>query len=229
MKRIMIAVAVLVWPLVGFTPGFGQEFAGPEQQAMDDTFQYALEKNQLNQGSEWVNPDTGRGGAVAPTRTFTNRQGRPCREFIQTIIIGDREEQGYGTACRQPDGSWQIVAPGQQSARAPQPSKVYVHTPANRYYAYPSEVYSRFPIYLSFSYVYRHGTTFRGTYHMSGRDYRHRHPAKIRQRVIVVPPRYEPYRRHVGPKYKEKYRYRDNWRDNRNRWSGKGWRHKNRH
>jgi surface antigen len=229
MKRTMIAVAVLIWPLVGFTPGFGQGFAGPEQQAMTDTFQYALENNRLNQGAEWVNPDTGRAGVVAPTRTFNNSQGQPCREFIQTIIIGDKEEQGYGTACRQPDGNWQVVATQQQLARPPQPSTVYVHTPADRYYAYPSEVYSRFPIYLSFSNVFRHGTAFRGTYHMSGFDYRHRYPARIKQRVIVVPKRYEPYRRHEGLQYKEKYRYREDWRDNRNRGPGKGWRSEKRH
>ncbi len=222
MKRIMIAAAALLWPLVGLTTASGQDFAGPEQQAMTDTFQYAMEKNQLNQAAEWVNPDTGRSGVVAPTRTFSNSQGQPCREFIQTIIIGGREEQGYGTACRQPDGDWQIVSPGQGATRPPPPTTVYVHTPADRYYAYPAEVYSRFPIYLSFSHVYRHGTSYRGNYHMSGRDYRYRHPVKIKQKVIVVPQRYEPYRRHDGLKYKEKYRYRDDWRDNRSRGQGKG-------
>lgn len=228
MKRTMIAFALLLWPLAGFSPVFGQELAPPEQQAMTDTLQYALEKNQLNQGSEWVNPDTGRAGVVAPTRTFNNNQGQPCREFIKTIIIGEKEEQGYGTACRQPDGSWQIVSAQQPASPPPQPGTVYVHTPVDRYYAYPAEVYSRFPIYLSFGYVYRHGTAFRGSYYMSGRDYRHRHPAKIRQRVIVVPPRYESYRRHEGLKYKEKYRYREDWRDKRNWKPGKGWRSEDR-
>ncbi|GGK39218.1 glycine zipper 2TM domain-containing protein [Salinarimonas ramus] len=32
-----------------------------------------------------------------------------CREYQHTIYIGGRPQQGYGTACRQPDGSWQIV------------------------------------------------------------------------------------------------------------------------
>jgi len=26
------------------------------------------------------------------------------------VIVGGQEEQAYGTACRQPDGSWKIVA-----------------------------------------------------------------------------------------------------------------------
>lgn len=32
-----------------------------------------------------------------------------CREYQHTIYIGGRPQQAYGTACRQPDGSWQIV------------------------------------------------------------------------------------------------------------------------
>jgi surface antigen len=26
------------------------------------------------------------------------------------VTVGGRAEQAYGTACRQPDGSWQIVS-----------------------------------------------------------------------------------------------------------------------
>lgn len=32
-----------------------------------------------------------------------------CREYRQSIRIGDQEQPGYGVACRRPDGSWQIV------------------------------------------------------------------------------------------------------------------------
>lgn len=32
-----------------------------------------------------------------------------CREYQHTVYIGGRPQQAYGTACRQPDGSWQIV------------------------------------------------------------------------------------------------------------------------
>ena len=33
----------------------------------------------------------------------------PCREVITTAIIAGREQQLYGQACRQPDGSWKFV------------------------------------------------------------------------------------------------------------------------
>ncbi len=35
--------------------------------------------------------------------------GQYCREFQQTIVVGGQQQQGYGRACRQPDGSWKIV------------------------------------------------------------------------------------------------------------------------
>lgn len=34
-----------------------------------------------------------------------------CREFTETIVVGGRKEQGYGTACLQADGAWQIQEP----------------------------------------------------------------------------------------------------------------------
>lgn len=34
---------------------------------------------------------------------------RYCREFTRDVKIGGKHEQAYGIACRQPDGSWQIV------------------------------------------------------------------------------------------------------------------------
>lgn len=57
----------------------------------------------------WDNPRTGNRGVVTPVREGSTQSGRYCREFQQTIYVGGREETGYGTACRQPDGSWEIV------------------------------------------------------------------------------------------------------------------------
>ncbi len=54
--------------------------------------------------------DGGASGAVTPTREGTSTAGRYCREFQQSVTIGGRTEQSYGTACMQPDGSWEIVS-----------------------------------------------------------------------------------------------------------------------
>lgn len=48
-------------------------------------------------------------GSVTTTRTGTSSSGRHCREFQHNVTIGGRTEQAWGTACMNPDGSWEIV------------------------------------------------------------------------------------------------------------------------
>lgn len=47
--------------------------------------------------------------AVPASPTYADSQGRACREYQSTVVVAGRTQQGYGTACRQPDGAWQIV------------------------------------------------------------------------------------------------------------------------
>lgn len=62
----------------------------------------------IGQEITWNNPDSGNYGTVTPTREGTSSAGNYCREFQQTVVIGGKQEQAYGVACRQPDGSWEI-------------------------------------------------------------------------------------------------------------------------
>ncbi len=68
----------------------------------------AFERLPSGTASSWQNPDSGNYGTVTPTRTYQQAGGEYCREFTQTVVVGGKSEQGYGTACRQPDGSWKI-------------------------------------------------------------------------------------------------------------------------
>lgn len=64
----------------------------------------------IGQRIEWNNPQTGNYGTVTPVRDGTDKTtGSYCREFQQTVTIGGKTEQAYGTACRQPDGTWKVV------------------------------------------------------------------------------------------------------------------------
>jgi surface antigen len=69
----------------------------------------ALESAPSGQSVAWRNPDGGHSGVVTPTRTYQTATGQYCREYTQTITIGGERQQSYGTACRQPDGSWKLV------------------------------------------------------------------------------------------------------------------------
>ncbi|MEE8371937.1 MAG: RT0821/Lpp0805 family surface protein [Sphingomonadales bacterium] len=70
---------------------------------------YSLQNTQPGQTTRWYNPDSGNRGSFTPGREYTGQKGVYCREFTQSVIIGGKEEEAYGKACLQPDGSWLIV------------------------------------------------------------------------------------------------------------------------
>ena len=69
--------------------------------------QRALESAPSGKAVPWNNPDSGHSGTITPTHTYQSG-GAYCREYQQTVTIDGKQEKGYGTACRQPDGSWKI-------------------------------------------------------------------------------------------------------------------------
>ena len=73
-----------------------------------EAYNTALEYNPTDKAAEWRNPDSGNYGRVIPVATY-RQNGRYCREFTQEIFIGGEKQTGYGRACRQPDGSWEII------------------------------------------------------------------------------------------------------------------------
>lgn len=89
----------------------GAAIGGAVGQSMDDTDRLkaaqSLENVRTGVPSAWRNPDSGVEYEFTPTRTYETREG-PCREYTLDANIGGRTETVYGTACRQPDGSWRI-------------------------------------------------------------------------------------------------------------------------
>lgn len=63
----------------------------------------------LGETITWSNPATEHSGSITPVREGTTSSGLYCREFQQSVRIGGETERAYGTACRQPDGSWKMV------------------------------------------------------------------------------------------------------------------------
>jgi surface antigen len=89
----------------------GAAIGGSIGRSMDETDRlkaaHAFENVQTGIPTRWVNPDTRNEYTVVPTRTYETREG-PCREYTMDAVIGGQVEQIYGTACRQPDGSWEV-------------------------------------------------------------------------------------------------------------------------
>jgi surface antigen len=70
---------------------------------------HALEYTPSGTVTSWQNPDSGASGTITPTRTYQTASGQYCREFQQQATVAGKTQQVYGTACRQPDGSWKLV------------------------------------------------------------------------------------------------------------------------
>jgi surface antigen len=91
---------------------FGASVGGSVGRSMDHTDRlkvaHTLENVRTGVSSRWRNPDTGNQYSVVPTRTYETASA-PCREFTVDGQVGGKKENIYGSACRQPDGSWRIV------------------------------------------------------------------------------------------------------------------------
>ena len=105
-------VAIVAGAVAGAWLGseIGKSMDQRDRMAMQETTQTALSNSPSGSTSSWSNPDSGNSGTVTPQQQFTNNNGRPCREFQQSVNVDGKTETGYGTACQQADGSWVVVA-----------------------------------------------------------------------------------------------------------------------
>lgn len=87
---------------------FGAMVGNSIANSMDDCAVQALEYAKSNTQVVWNNPDSDQGYAVMPIQTY-QRNGMFCREYQTRVSVGGEISEGYGTACRQPDGSWKIM------------------------------------------------------------------------------------------------------------------------
>ena len=68
----------------------------------------ALERGNSGVARQWRNPDNGRYGEIVPSKPY-KRGTADCRDYTHTIYMDGRPQQMRGTACRNPDGTWQNV------------------------------------------------------------------------------------------------------------------------
>lgn len=103
-------VATAVGTLLGASLGnsIGQSLDKTDMMYYNRASQNALETGQPGQTLPWQNPESGVSGTVTPSSYYKTDSGQYCREYTQTITVGGRTQEGYGVACRQQDGSWQI-------------------------------------------------------------------------------------------------------------------------
>ena len=133
---------------------------------MDAAVQAALETRKTGESGNWVNAASTHRGTVTPTRTWRSDDGRDCRDYQQTVTVGDVTRVGYGSACRAGNGVWvNLRAPRYTSADARtqryRPHRVYFgfghgHHFGHRHFGFGHRhVFGPYPFY-----VHRYGYPF---------------------------------------------------------------------
>jgi surface antigen len=102
-----IVAGVLIGGLLG--GALGNVLDQRDRELAQRNAYHTLENAPTGSSSEWRNPDNGHYGSFTPTRTWQTGSGMYCREYQQVIVVGGERQEAYGTACRQPDGTWQIA------------------------------------------------------------------------------------------------------------------------
>ena len=110
-KTAATALGAIIGATVGREVGHSLDETS-RRQAAAATHQ-ALDTASVGQGITWENP-ANTGGAARGSATITRQgadgRGRTCREFQQSVTVGSKEVQSYGTACRDDTGDWKIVS-----------------------------------------------------------------------------------------------------------------------
>jgi len=102
-----VAAGTLIGAFVG--NGIGQSLDRIDQMQANYAYQQA-QQAPIGQPIRWSNPNTGNYGTVTPVREGNNQiNGAYCREYNTTVTVGGQTQSAYGTACRQPDGSWKMI------------------------------------------------------------------------------------------------------------------------
>ncbi|MCR6632368.1 MAG: RT0821/Lpp0805 family surface protein [Magnetospirillum sp.] len=103
----MTAVGTLLGAFIGSE--VGQSLDRADQTYANQAGQQAFENARTGEAIAWNNPDSGHAGTITPTRTYEQAPGQYCREYQQTVTVGGKKQDSFGTACRQPDGSWRVM------------------------------------------------------------------------------------------------------------------------
>jgi surface antigen len=84
----------------------GQEMNRRDRERMG----YVLSEVPAGQGYRWLNPDTDTYWEATPLDAYEAPGGIRCREFaVQARGREGDVDQTYGTACLQPDGTWEMA------------------------------------------------------------------------------------------------------------------------
>ncbi|MPY73677.1 MAG: hypothetical protein GEU87_05405 [Alphaproteobacteria bacterium] len=80
-----------------------------EKESLHRATYQSLQDGKEGQPTNWSSQDSAARASITPMRTFRDKQGRLCRDFVVVFDIGETRESVMRTACQGVDGAWQTV------------------------------------------------------------------------------------------------------------------------
>jgi surface antigen len=74
-----------------------------------EAMQVALESGRNGAETAWSNRRTGHRGSFVPVNLVQTEDGVLCRDYRETIVIGEQSATYRNAACRDEDGAWEWV------------------------------------------------------------------------------------------------------------------------
>jgi surface antigen len=99
--------AIIGGTILGVIVGgnIGQSMDRVDQGCVGQILEHAPDGRQI----AWTDTNNGGRYRVTPDKPYQTSQGQYCRKYMTNAIIDGYDRQVYSTACRQPDGAWQMV------------------------------------------------------------------------------------------------------------------------
>lgn len=101
-------VAIVGGTILGAVVGgsIGNTMDSLDQNCVGQALEHAPDGQQI----KWNSPTDNAEYRVTPIDSYQRTDGRYCREYRTNATIGGKPQEVYGTSCRQPDGSWELVS-----------------------------------------------------------------------------------------------------------------------
>ena len=103
-----------IFTVLGVASGAMAGYDVGRQLIMADRPDYSRAVSNAMDGSygqaSWQNLATGNGGLIRVDQAFLNNNGEECRTYRATVAFTDEIVNGPGTACRNGQGDWVLVA-----------------------------------------------------------------------------------------------------------------------
>lgn len=99
--------AIIGGSILGVIVGgnIGQSMDRVDQGCVGQILEHASDGRQI----AWTDPNNGGQYQVRPDKPYKNRDGQYCRQYLTNAVIDGYPQQVKSTACRQPNGIWQMV------------------------------------------------------------------------------------------------------------------------